>query len=1286
MKATQAAREQRLAIDDSRSSTSRTSPSDDSIVTLVAVESQTRVKRSAGGRRSMVSEYSDSVFFRHAAVAAVAPFVAKLTRQCIAPNDFTQVSFRRWKDDVALLFVDISGYSKLASALSSAHALAEAVNGYFKPIVDIVLEFGGDILKFAGDAMMVIWPVSKRRPIQQCCHEALACAMRMQKDCGSHFISKADATLKLHIGMTAGKLDADVFMPKSTSKLVMQKAYFFVGGAALKGINDIVDASPPGSVGVAPNIKALVNESVVKLELLEEGILRCISVVEPSVLQSRSKLRTPNVSINVSDSINVPDAFSAPGDNTDDFEGSDSDEDDVDDRIHQAQVDEYFVPPAVLSRLRMGLRTQDMAEMRHLYCLFIQKTGDMDITDWFDEVYEILNAGRCPITQVIEDDKGVHVVAAMNLYVAEEGAADAAVYVAQQLVRREVSCVVGIAGGSCFCGIVGSEQVCRWDITGSACVRACRLMQFAAANGLVVAVDSSVREKCKDASSLRTHNSEVSIKGSSDPISVFTLRAQTDTAINSIAAVNDYCKEVRAAERQKLLSNLIHRDDISSGGALVVGPANAGKKYLILSALHNTSFTPLLHRTMRECSKLDICRSIAEWFEYHPNEKLRSLATAIRQAQTSQHTSKAMQLTLELVQLSVDLGLHTALVVDRTQYLDDASLRMVAKCIRVMAEDVSRTSRAEDVSAKHAKGRWLWMFSMTPLLQGQSSAFIQSLGAVSMTITLGELGLQELGALWTYFSFWKMDDESLLHYSTATNFLPGQFIAFMLHIGPIFFRTMAMSRRGMIAKEELYVDVMSEGTSRLSDRGGQLVVDTPLKTAAPHLVSRAIQYFDVLHPRQQIVLKVVACITSGGIRCRWKIVCAVAAHFLPRVTSEMLLHDMITLRELLLLKLDDKKDDGLCSVASAPILEAVFDTLTPMQLKLVAKKYLELGTKDMSADADFPIQDLEDFAALAHRADMKDRCVQLLRMAWQKCSQAMGGKHQQAGRLRITDTQHRLATSAEAFGIDLKALEVDGKIPASLPAAPYSLDGKNQLPIAIAFVKNAEPPLALGPMAGMVVSLCYEVTNNFIHMYDAPKRTHYVPVQAESYLALVRKFRASVAANPDPSTHTSMTAQEEEDFVRSCLTKQESDEKALHVAQAMNKYLEEVIAPRCRRVTFFANSLRTFVPKDEADMKRCKTLLRVFEMLSDVTDTTPADIAAPKARAALMALAVENWQSPYPYLIPAKLRDEWLSGTISVVELKAIVFLFLLQGTDGRIIMTREEEIGMDSEGRSSWS
>ena len=56
----------------------------------------------------------------------------------------------------ALLFVDISGFTVLSQKLV-LDDLKRHINAYFTLILNIVYRYGGDVIKFAGDALFVIW-------------------------------------------------------------------------------------------------------------------------------------------------------------------------------------------------------------------------------------------------------------------------------------------------------------------------------------------------------------------------------------------------------------------------------------------------------------------------------------------------------------------------------------------------------------------------------------------------------------------------------------------------------------------------------------------------------------------------------------------------------------------------------------------------------------------------------------------------------------------------------------------------------------------------------------------------------------------------------------------------------------------------------------------------------------------------------------------------------------------------------------------------------------------------
>jgi class 3 adenylate cyclase len=58
----------------------------------------------------------------------------------------------------ALVFIDISGFTKLSTMLDE-ETLSRVINSYFEMIISEVRSHGGDVLKFAGDALFAEWRI-----------------------------------------------------------------------------------------------------------------------------------------------------------------------------------------------------------------------------------------------------------------------------------------------------------------------------------------------------------------------------------------------------------------------------------------------------------------------------------------------------------------------------------------------------------------------------------------------------------------------------------------------------------------------------------------------------------------------------------------------------------------------------------------------------------------------------------------------------------------------------------------------------------------------------------------------------------------------------------------------------------------------------------------------------------------------------------------------------------------------------------------------------------------------
>ncbi|XP_064420120.1 adenylate cyclase type 10 [Latimeria chalumnae] len=150
-----------------------------------------------------------------------------------------------------LLFADISGFTALAERFSmsskrehGSDQLSRTLNSYIGEIVTFILESGGDILNFAGDALLALWKV-ERKELSEAITLAVKCSLNIQKCCDNRD-TDVGVNLRVKIGISAGKL----------SKVVLgdeQSEYFVVIGRAVDEVRLAEGLALANTVILSPN-------------------------------------------------------------------------------------------------------------------------------------------------------------------------------------------------------------------------------------------------------------------------------------------------------------------------------------------------------------------------------------------------------------------------------------------------------------------------------------------------------------------------------------------------------------------------------------------------------------------------------------------------------------------------------------------------------------------------------------------------------------------------------------------------------------------------------------------------------------------------------------------------------------------------------------------------------------------------------------------------------------------------------------------------------------------------
>src|SRR5512147_2585093 len=94
----------------------------------------------------------------------LASYVPKLIQNRVAANPAPIESPVTEELQAAILFADISGFTLLTEHLAErgpagVETLARILNEYFGQLIDIIHDYGGDVVKFAGDAVIAVWPI-----------------------------------------------------------------------------------------------------------------------------------------------------------------------------------------------------------------------------------------------------------------------------------------------------------------------------------------------------------------------------------------------------------------------------------------------------------------------------------------------------------------------------------------------------------------------------------------------------------------------------------------------------------------------------------------------------------------------------------------------------------------------------------------------------------------------------------------------------------------------------------------------------------------------------------------------------------------------------------------------------------------------------------------------------------------------------------------------------------------------------------------------------------------------
>lgn len=378
----------------------------------------------------------------------LASYVPHLVIRHLADDPTPLLEPTSYEIRAAVLFADVSGFSTLADRLAErgpdgAEALSETLNGVFNELIALITALGGDIVTFAGDALLALWPATDE-DLTIAIRRASQCSLALQALFHDERVSER-VQLAVRMGIGAGNVQL-LHIGGVNGRWIWTVA----GDPLLQAAHASYDAEP-GRVVLSSDTWALVEDQYGG-HVHKSGSVRLDAIL--SYMLPVREMEDPPL---------VP--------------------------AMEAALRGY-IPRGVLARLTAGQESW-LGELRRVTVLFISLPDLHQSTTPLDKaqlavyiIQSIVYRYEGHVNKLSLDEKGATLVAALGLPpMAHEDDAVRGLQVSlaiQEALREQaMSCSIGIATGQVFCGEVGNEQRREYTMLGTVVNLAARLMQAA---------------------------------------------------------------------------------------------------------------------------------------------------------------------------------------------------------------------------------------------------------------------------------------------------------------------------------------------------------------------------------------------------------------------------------------------------------------------------------------------------------------------------------------------------------------------------------------------------------------------------------------------------------------------------------------------------------------------------------------------------------------------------------------------------------------------------------------
>jgi len=469
-----------------------------------------------------------------------------------------------------LMFTDVANFTPISERMSSLGAsgvemLAKHLNNYFGQVIDLIRMHGGELYKFAGDALISVFSEdafpSEGKTHEQLVAEltlrAVQCGLDIQGRLGQYFINLSDGSsfeLRLRIGIGASELQAlHVGGVDNYVEYVLDGEAFAQLKTTIEGDSGNVVCSPESWSHVKNlcdgtpliNKKVPTNNAIPLTKDEEENPAKTKKDVvmsdqtvflTPSAISQKNN-NTANEHVSYGDNYHIT-AVTRPVTPTalrplPDVETLKKMEDSL----------SSYIQWVVVERIRSG-QLLYLGEFRTVTVLFInlnnlvmtKPKGHVDengnLVNTLGSANKVIKVIQRAVMshegfvrQTLVDDKGTVCIIVFGAPVSHEDDAVRGIRAAVQ-IRKELQDMgqvtsIGITSGKCYCGALGNPTRQEYAVVGDIVNLSARLMKAAEDHKYSLLCDLATYNRTSHSWVFESHP-PVTVKGKAVPIDIYT--------------------------------------------------------------------------------------------------------------------------------------------------------------------------------------------------------------------------------------------------------------------------------------------------------------------------------------------------------------------------------------------------------------------------------------------------------------------------------------------------------------------------------------------------------------------------------------------------------------------------------------------------------------------------------------------------------------------------------------------------------------------------------------------